>query len=100
MKLTTRNLRREMAELTHEATERYAGLLISQVIEGGKLLPGYRLLLVPIIHGYWCLEDRLVIKNLDGEPRVVASPKTAMNFAARYGFKPHHVQFMQFREVR
>lgn len=95
--LTTRNLRREMAELTSEATGRYAGLLITANIDCGKTLPGYRLLLVPIIHGHWCLEDRLLIKNPDGEPRVVASARTAMNFAARYGFAPPHVQF---REVR
>ncbi len=97
MKLTTRNLRREMAELTNEATERYAGLLVSQLIEGGKLMPGYRLTLVPIIHGYWCMEDRLLIKNPNGEPRIVASAKTALNFAARYGFKPQHVQFRKVR---
>lgn len=93
--LTTRNLRREMTVLTNEQTERYAGLLITANIDCGKTLPGYRLLLVPIIHGYWCLEDRLLIKHPDGEPRLVASAKTAMNFAARYGFKPQHVQFRE-----
>lgn len=97
MTLTTRNLRREMRELTNEATERYAGLMVSANIDCGKTLPGYRLSLVPIIHGHWCLEDRFLIKHPNGEPRVVASARTAMNFAARYGFEPHHVQF---REVR
>ncbi len=95
--LTTRNLRREMTALTNEQTERYAGLMVSANIDCGKTLPGYRLSLVPIIHGHWCYEERLLIQNPNGDPRVVASTRTAMNFAARYGFEPQHVQF---REVR
>ena len=97
MTLTTRNLRREMSELANDATERHAGLLISNNTVCGKTLPGYRLSLVPVIHGHWCYEERLLIKNPNGEPRIVASARTAMNFAARYGFEPQHVQF---REVR
>lgn len=97
MKLTTRNLRREMAELTNEKTERYAGLLISANIDCGKTLPGYRLSLVPVIHGHWCYESRLLIKHPNGEPRIVASARTAMNVAARYGFEPQHVKFAEVR---
>lgn len=93
--LTTRNLRREMTALTNEQTERYAGLLITANIDCGKTLPGYRLLLVPVIHGHWCFEERLLIKNPNGEPRVVASARTAMNFAARYGFEPNCVKFRE-----
>lgn len=91
MKLTTRNLRTEMTALTNEQTERYAGLLITCNIDWS--MPGYRLTLVPIIHGHWCMEDRLLIKNPNGEPKVMASSKTSVNFASRYGFEPRHVKF-------